>query len=72
MVIELRNKSWCCVSGTPVQPVVLRPCSIRNTDGKYHKTGVDTQTWTWNQNLNLFCLYWLTMAQPRNAFEVIW
>lgn len=66
----IKFKAGAFHPGTPVQPVVLRPCSIRNTDGKYHKTGVDTQTWTWNQNLNLFCLYWLTMAQPRSAFEM--
>lgn len=66
----IKFKVGAFYAGAPVQPVLVRPCWVRGKDGKYQRSGVDTQTWTWNQNLNLFCLYWLTMAQPTNAFEI--
>ena len=58
------------IPGTPVQPMVVRPCQYREKDGTYRKKGIDTMTWTWNQNLSLFSLFYLTLAQPRSYFEV--
>jgi len=57
-------------AGTPVQPMVVRPCQYREKDGTYRKKGIDTMTWTWNQNLSLFSLFYLTLAQPRSYFEI--
>ena len=50
--------------------MVVRPCQYREKDGTYRKKGIDTMTWTWNQNLSLFSLFYLTLAQPRSYFEV--
>ena len=50
--------------------MVVRPCQYREKDGTYRQKGIDTMTWTWNQNLSLFSLFYLTLAQPRSYFEV--
>ena len=68
-ILELQS-GLLFTSGTPVQPMVVRPCQYREKDGTYRKKGIDTMTWTWNQNLSLFSLFYLTLAQPRSYFEV--
>ena len=60
------------VPGVPVQPVLLRPLAVKDTSdqGGYRKVGLDTLTWTHNNNIHPAVLFWFTLCQLRSHFIV--
>ena len=65
-------KSGGFFPGVAVQPVVLRPLAVEDKSALsgYRAVGLDTLTWTMNQNFSPITCFWFTLCQFSSNYVV--
>ena len=65
-------KSGGFYPGVAVQPVLLRPRAVKDKSASngYRIVGLDTLTWTMEQNFSPFTCFWFTLCQFSTNFVV--
>ena len=68
----IKFKSGAFYPGVPVQPMLLRPRSVKDSSSPsgYRQEGLDTLTWTMYQNWSPLQCMWFTLCQFNSNFVV--